>query len=87
MERRDIIVAATVSCIFGLNPVSVRDMVYTFRRALLQPKAILGPLVRMQYERNDAILKRGAFASKAILPRSSLLPGECGAHQRRLGRA
>jgi excinuclease ABC subunit B len=66
MERRDIIVVATVSCIFGLaNPVSVRDMVYTFRRGTpFNHKEILGQLVRMQYERNDAILKRGAFRVK-----------------------
>ena len=54
MERRDIIVVATVSCIYGLvNPVSIRDMVYTFN--------VLGQLVRMQYERNDAVLQRGSF--------------------------
>ncbi|HOE85050.1 MAG TPA: excinuclease ABC subunit UvrB [Sphaerochaeta sp.] len=66
MERRDVIVVATVSCIFGLaNPVSVRDMVYTFHRGTpFNHKEILGQLVRMQYERNDAILKRGAFRVK-----------------------
>ncbi|MDY0304783.1 MAG: excinuclease ABC subunit UvrB, partial [Sphaerochaeta sp.] len=66
MERRDVIVVATVSCIFGLaNPVSVRDMVYTFRRGTpFNHKEILSQLVRMQYERNDAVLKRGAFRVK-----------------------
>jgi excinuclease ABC subunit B len=66
MERRDVIVVATVSCIFGLaNPVSVRDMVYTFHRGTpFNHKEILNQLVRMQYERNDAILKRGAFRVK-----------------------
>ena len=63
MERRDIIVVATVSCIYGLvNPVSIRDMVYTFHVG--QPfnqREILGQLVRMQYERNDAVLQRGCF--------------------------
>ncbi|OQA43598.1 MAG: UvrABC system protein B [Spirochaetes bacterium ADurb.Bin315] len=63
MERRDVIVVATVSCIFGLvNPVSIRDMVYTFKRGeRFNHKEILIQLVRMQYERNDAILKRGSF--------------------------
>ena len=63
MERRDVIVVATVSCIFGLvNPVSIRDMVYTFKRGeRFNHKEILNQLVRMQYERNDAILKRGSF--------------------------
>ena len=63
MERRDIIVVATVSCIYGLvNPVSIRDMVYTFNVG--QPfnqREVLGQLVRMQYERNDAVLQRGSF--------------------------
>lgn len=63
MERRDVIVVATVSCIFGLvNPVSIRDMVYTFNTGeKFDHKEILTQLVRMQYERNDAILKRGSF--------------------------
>ncbi|HKM06698.1 MAG TPA: DEAD/DEAH box helicase family protein, partial [Sphaerochaeta sp.] len=63
MERRDVIVVATVSCIFGLaNPVSVRDMVHTFTAGeSFHHHDVLDQLVRMQYERNDAILKRGAF--------------------------
>ncbi len=66
MERRDVIVVATVSCIFGLaNPVSVRDMVHTFAVGeQFHHHEILEKLVRMQYERNDAILKRGAFRVK-----------------------
>lgn len=66
MERRDVIVVATVSCIFGLaNPVSVRDMVYTFSQGNpFNHKEVLNQLVRMQYERNDAILKRGSFRMK-----------------------
>ena len=63
MERRDVIVVATVSCIFGLaNPVSVRDMVCTFTQGqAFNHREMLDQLVRMQYERNDAVLKRGAF--------------------------
>lgn len=66
MERRDVIVVATVSCIFGLaNPVSVRDMVHTFRQGeAFHHHDVLDQLVRMQYERNDNILKRGAFRVK-----------------------
>lgn len=63
MERRDIIVVATVSCIYGLvNPVSIRDMVYTFNVGqAFNQREVLGQLVRMQYERNDAVLQRGSF--------------------------
>jgi excinuclease ABC subunit B len=66
MERRDVIVVATVSCIFGLaNPVSVRDMVHTFEVGTqFDHHGVLDQLVRMQYERNDMILKRGAFRVK-----------------------
>ena len=66
MERRDVIVVATVSCIFGLaNPVSVKDMVHTFRAGeAFHHHDVLDQLVRMQYERNDMILKRGAFRVK-----------------------
>ena len=41
MERRDVIVVATVSCIFSLaNPVSLRDMTHVFR--VLAQKRSLG---------------------------------------------
>lgn len=63
MERRDVIVVATVSCIFGLgNPVSLRDMVHTFSVGQrFNHHDDLEQLVRMQYERNDMVLKRGCF--------------------------
>lgn len=63
MERRDVIVVATVSCIYGLgNPVSLRDMLYTFRVGdEFDQNAVFGQLTRMLYERNDAVLTRGTF--------------------------
>lgn len=63
MERRDVIVVATVSCIFGLaNPVSLRDMTHVFRTGeVFDHRAELEQLTRMQYERNDAVLTRGCF--------------------------
>ena len=63
MERRDVIVVATVSCIFGLaNPVSLRDMTHVFRVGeVFDHRAELEQLTRMQYDRNDAILTRGCF--------------------------
>lgn len=63
MERRDVIIVATVSCIFGLgNPVSLRDMVKHFEVGQrFDHKADLEHMIRMQYERNDMILQRGAF--------------------------
>ena len=63
MERRDVIVVATVSCIFSLaNPVSLRDMTHVFRVGqVFDHKSELEQLTRMQYERNDVILTRGCF--------------------------
>lgn len=63
MERRDVIVVATVSCIYGLgNPVSLRDMLFTFRVGddFCQNK-VFPQLTRMLYERNDMVLNRGTF--------------------------
>lgn len=63
MERRDVIVVATVSCIFSLaNPVSLRDMTHVFKRGTVFEHNIeLEQLSRMQYERNDVILEHGNF--------------------------
>lgn len=63
MERRDVIVVATVSCIYGLgNPVSLRDMLFTFRVGDdFSQNRIFPQLTRMLYERNDMVLNRGTF--------------------------
>lgn len=66
MERRDVIVVATVSCIYGLgNPVSLRDMVWSFRVGdEFDQKKAFGQLTRMLYERNDMVLERGTFRAR-----------------------
>ena len=63
MERRDVIVVATVSCIYGLgNPVSLRDMIHSFHVGdIFDHKVELEQLGRMLYERNDVVLTRGSF--------------------------
>ena len=52
MERRDVIVVATVSCIFGLRTLySIRDMVFTFEKGQAFITILcLNKLVRMQYD-------------------------------------
>jgi len=62
-ERRDVIVVATVSCIYGLgSPEMYRDMRIRIDRGTQADLArIRARLVNLQYERNDAVLKRGAF--------------------------
>ncbi len=63
MERRDVVVISTVSCIYGLgNPVSIKDMVHSYHvGGVFDHKAELDQLVRMLYTRNDIALERGTF--------------------------
>ena len=66
MEREDVIVVATVSCIYGLgNPVSFRKMRLKLEKGERRDAQMVArQLVSLQYERNDAILERGNFRIK-----------------------
>ncbi|MBO5137887.1 MAG: excinuclease ABC subunit B [Spirochaetaceae bacterium] len=63
MERRDVIVVATVSCIYGLGmPELYKDMrIHLEKGQNLDPNSFGKQLVSLQYERNDAVLERGRF--------------------------
>ena len=63
MERRDVIIVATVSCIYGLgSPDLYKEMrVYVDRGGELDLEDLKRRLVSLQYERNDAVLERGRF--------------------------
>jgi excinuclease ABC subunit B len=63
LTRRDVIVVASVSCIYGLgSPEDYKDMVCPVARGqFLTREAFLARLVEMQYERNDFELTRGRF--------------------------
>ncbi|MBU0928594.1 MAG: excinuclease ABC subunit B [Spirochaetes bacterium] len=63
MERRDVIIVATVSCIYGLaTPEVYREMkVEAVAGEDLDPEAFKRELISLQYERNDAVLDRGRF--------------------------
>ena len=63
MERRDVLVVATVSCIYGIgNPEDYRDMKLQVAVGdSLDQRRITRELVSLQYERNDAVLERGRF--------------------------
>ncbi|MDI9512209.1 MAG: excinuclease ABC subunit UvrB [Bacillota bacterium] len=62
-ERRDVIVVASVSCIYGLgNPNEYRDLVLSLRPGMTRDRdEILRKLVDIQYERNDVNFVRGTF--------------------------
>ena len=63
LERRDTIVVASVSCIYGLvNPTEYRDHVISVRQGQeLSRDAFMRRLVENQYERNDIDFQRGTF--------------------------
>ena len=62
-ERRDCIIVASVSCIYGLgSPKSYHEMVLSLHKGQEVPRdAILKKLVSIQYERNDIAFERGKF--------------------------
>jgi excinuclease ABC subunit B len=63
LTRRDTIVVASVSCIYGLgSPLEYKDQLLVVRPGEVHDQRdILGKLVDMQYERNDMNLVRGKF--------------------------
>ncbi|QNH54381.1 excinuclease ABC subunit UvrB [Selenomonas timonae] len=62
-ERRDVIIVASVSCIYGLgSPESYHEMVLSVHKGQTIPReAILQKLVSIRYERNDIAFERGRF--------------------------
>jgi len=62
-SRKDVIVVATVSAIYGLgSPVSYLEMAQDIRRGQkLSLDELRRTLVTLQYDRNDAVLERGTF--------------------------
>lgn len=63
MERRDVIVVSTVSCIYGLGlPESYRDLrIHIDKGEVLDLDTFKKKLVSLQYERNDSVFERGRF--------------------------
>ena len=63
MERRDVIVVATVSCIYGLGmPDLYKDMrIHLEKGQQLNTKKLAEQLVSLTYQRNDDVLDRGNF--------------------------
>ena len=63
MEREDVIIVATVSCIYGLaTPEIYKKMTATFAKGeIVDVDVLMRRFVELQYERNDAVLERGRF--------------------------
>jgi excinuclease ABC subunit B len=62
-ERRDVLIVASVSCIYGLgSPEAYHGMMLLLERGMtIDRDAALRKLIEIQYERTDADLRRGAF--------------------------
>ncbi len=63
MNRRDVIVVASVSCIYNLgSPQDYQELILFLEKGqVLEQKALYRRLVTLQYERNDFEFKRGVF--------------------------
>ena len=62
-ERRDVIIVASVSCIYGLgDPVDYENLMLSLRPGMIKDRdEIIKKLVDIQYERNDVNFTRGKF--------------------------
>ena len=62
-ERRDVIIVASVSCIYSLgNPIDYRNMILSLRPGMIKQRdELLQKLVELQYERNDINFIRNKF--------------------------
>ena len=65
-ETRDVIIVASVSCIYGLgDPVDYQEMMLSLRPGMSKSRdQVLKKLISMQYTRNEIDFKRGTFRAK-----------------------
>lgn len=81
LERRDVIVVASVSCIYGLgNPEEYKNLTLSLRQGMTKDRdEVIKKLVEIQYERNEINFIRGTFRVKGdvldIFPASSTNKG------------
>jgi excinuclease ABC subunit B len=63
LERRDVVIVATVSAIYGIgNPSDYHRMVMTLRKGdKMGQRDVIAQLIRMQYQRNEQDFSRGTF--------------------------
>ncbi len=63
MERKDVIIVSSVSCIYGLgDPIDYKNMVLSLRPGIIKDRdEVIKKLIEIQYDRNDMDFKRGTF--------------------------
>jgi excinuclease ABC subunit B len=66
LERRDVVIVASVSCIYGIGSVETygRMVVALERGQRIERQKLLKSLVELQYKRNDAAFSRGTFRAR-----------------------
>src|SRR5512135_1434237 len=84
MERRDVVIVATVSAIYGIgDPSEYHGMILHLRRGeKLSQRDVLARLVAMQYDRNELDFRRGTFRMHGHV--INVLPGEHAEHAGRI---
>ena len=81
LERRDVIIVASVSCIYGLgNPEEYKKITISLRPGMIKDRdEVIKKLIEIQYERNDIDFARGTFRVRGdnldIIPSSSSSKG------------
>ncbi len=76
-ERRDVIIVASVSCIYGLgSPIDYENLVLSLRPGMIKDRdEIIEKLISIQYKRNDISFTRGTFRVRGdvleVFPASS----------------
>ena len=62
-ERSDVIIVASVSCIYGLgSPIDYKEMVISLRPGMIKDRDdVIRKLIEIQYDRNEMDFKRGTF--------------------------
>ncbi|NLY20571.1 MAG: excinuclease ABC subunit UvrB [Tissierellia bacterium] len=76
-ERRDVIIVASVSCIYGLgDPIDYKSLVVSLRPGMIKDRdSVIRQLVEIQYSRNDINFVRGTFRVRGdvleVFPSSS----------------
>ena len=62
-ERQDVIIVASVSCIYGLgSPIDYKNMVISLRPGMIKDRdEVIHKLIEIQYNRNEMDFKRGSF--------------------------
>lgn len=77
LERRDVIIVASVSCIYGLgNPEVYKNLTISLRPGMIKDRdEVIKKLIEIQYERNDIDFARGTFRVRGdnldIIPANS----------------